>query len=91
METERRFMGFQVPFRLLIELMQEGADPIKLKCIKGVPKDAKFITSYEEKQSSAVVLVFEHPSFPLTEMGSLFPYGQLAYQIVTEVSNAISI
>lgn len=68
----RRVMGVRVSPELLFDWFTQGAE-IRVRCIKGLPSDAHALYAYNDVEWGAVVLVFEHESWPEAEVGTMLP------------------
>jgi hypothetical protein len=55
-------------------------DTASIKCLHGVPSDAKYIRSFYDSKHDCFVLVFEHPSFVEAVEGDEFPVIKVVYQ-----------
>lgn len=79
---ERRYAGFYIPYPFLLDtLMKEGIKLKGLEVIKGIPKDAKFVTSYREDASMQIIFVFEHPSFESISIGASVSLVNVEYKV----------
>ena len=67
--SRRKFVLFSP--ELIHEWIIQGSEmpPNYVKCIAGIPEDAKFISGDYDPLRRAYVAVYEHPSWPEIEIG----------------------
>lgn len=70
---------------LIAEMCKEGwkipsDDTASVKCLQGVPSDAKYIRSFYDPEHDFLILVFEHSSFPEVDEGGQFPLINIVFQ-----------
>ena len=72
MKANRRLVAVPIASHYLIETMMEGYNS-HFKCVKGIPKDAVFISDYYDPTKRCGMLLFYHPSFKCVGLGSEIP------------------
>jgi hypothetical protein len=71
---ERRLVYVAVSFEFLIEMMTAGWKLLgAVQTVKGLPKDAQFITSRFDEKTMSGYLLFSHESFKPVEPGHEIP------------------
>ena len=70
----RKCFIFPIPEIILTEILS-GSGFRVLK--NNLPCDAKFITAYYEPDRRALVVIYEHDSFPETPEGEMLPLGKM--------------
>lgn len=66
MNELRRIKHVCIPARMIERLVREGAT---LRCMRGVPPDAKLVGMGEDFLRDGFTFAFEHSSFPQVEAG----------------------
>ncbi len=80
--TERHLMAVEISIELLIQIMTTGWESgmvdscgyfSRIRCERGLPEGTKFSISYYEPKIRGMIIVCEHPSFPVVKLGDEFP------------------
>jgi len=67
-----RYMRVRISTRILLDLLTEGKE-VHARCIRGLPKGAKFCYSIPSTDYICIDFVFEHPDFEVIPMGHSIP------------------
>lgn len=67
-----RYMRVRISTMMLLHMLTEGEE-IHAKCIKGLPKGAKFCYSIPSTDYIWIDFIFEHPDFKVVMMGNEIP------------------
>lgn len=66
-----------IPARMIEQLVREGA---AVRCVHGVPVDAKLVRMHEDVLRDEFVLTFTHPSFPRVKLGTIPPIDEVVFE-----------
>lgn len=69
MSELRHIKHVYIPARMIERLVREGAT---MRCMRGIPADAQLIGMGPDILRDGFTFMFEHPSFPLADLG-VFP------------------
>lgn len=82
---ERRFKQVPLSFPFLFEIIKEGFETAEgIKCVSGIPADAKFIWSEVDHGTQIAYLVFYHESFDIVKPGYLIPRITIEHEPIGE-------
>lgn len=84
-KQERHLCSVTIHLDFVIEMITEGwkapsGSYGKVQCIKGLPKDARYIRQFYDPAYDNVCFVFEHPSFDLVPHGGIIPRMLIEYE-----------
>ena len=68
----RRVVGVRVSPELLALWITQGQET-HVRCVVGLPPDARGLYAFNNPEWGCVMLVFEHESFPEVEEGAMLP------------------
>jgi hypothetical protein len=68
----RHLAGIPASLEIFESIVTEGAET-KVRCIKGIPKDARMVNSFYDGYKQTVVFVYEHESFYAVSEGDTIP------------------
>jgi len=80
-DKNMRIVQIQITYDLLTEIFTEGWEA-KARCIKGLPKGAKLVRTFNDTIGNYAVLTFEHPSFDEVPLGQYPPVIDCWYETV---------
>ena len=82
MSNKRRIVRVGVSFPLLLNMVRTDFDTRGIvQCIRGVPPDAAYVSSYISQVEDCVYLVFYHPGFAEISEGEEIPRVNVVHQI----------
>lgn len=81
MSELRHVKCFCIPARMLERLVREGAT---VRCMRGIPADAKLVGMGEDFVRDGFTFAFEHPSFPIPDAALYPPVEWVVFEEVTE-------
>lgn len=78
-------IGVVISGELFSEICRTGwkipsDDTVSIRCIQGVPPDAKRIRSFYDSENDKFILIFEHQSFQDIEQGNRIPEIKVVFQ-----------
>lgn len=78
-----RAKAVAISIELIAQMVREDwSTPLGffIKCMDGLPKDAKATAAMVNNTSNEIYIVFEHDSFPLLMLGDLVPFESITFQ-----------
>ena len=72
--SEQRIVRIRVTPRMIAEWFVTGAE-INMRCVKGVPPDARFEGAAIDSRTLDINLYFSHQSFPRRQGGEVIIFG----------------
>lgn len=78
-QEQARQVYVEIEMKLLTESIRQGAVVSGTKCVKGIPRSARFLWGHKTRVKS-IVLIFEHESFAEVHIGSPIPIFELEFE-----------
>ena len=76
-----RYKRFAISALFLTRLFEEGAINDRFKCVKGLPKDTRFVHLIQNITDYGLIyLVVEHESFPELKVGEEIPTIEIRFE-----------
>lgn len=80
---KQHIKGFKLSQTMFGVLLRHGAT---VRCMAGIPADARFLSAHNDYQSRSIVVVFEHPLFDEVEEGTEFPIVHASFEVIEDPS-----
>lgn len=85
MNTTKRVKKVYITPELVAEVLTEGYDLCRhVRCTAGLPKGAKLKATFLDHQHG-LALLFEHASFPESDMGAEAPVAEIKFEILEKI------
>ena len=75
----RRLVAIQIPMEILGDFFKDTLEECIFWQIKGIPRDAKFLSMNLIPEYALVHLVYEHETFPFVMDGEIIPTMDIYY------------